>query len=85
MITDSDRLREERDALMAKIDELNGRINDLTVERNRGITARFIRMLNHQIDACSNEIGLLMDQLFEVEAELERADPEPRVYGRDGL
>mgnify|MGYP001605459199 CR=1 FL=1 len=73
-----DSLRDDRDAIQAKIDALCDKLN--TAELT--MTADDFDAL---ADAISDEIGRLEAELDEADAAIAREDPERGVWGRDGL
>ncbi len=77
-MTPGDRLRDERDAIQAKIDALNDRHAALL----NGPDSDEVRQT---LDAISDQLAGLEAELDEADAEINRVDPEPQVWGHDGL
>ncbi len=84
-MTHGDSLRDARDALQAKIGELEFQQSMWRQTLSDLVTDHWREQAALKIDALSDEIGRLEAALDEADAAVARDDPELGVWGYDGL
>jgi hypothetical protein len=81
----SDRLRDERDSIQAKIEALMLRRAALSDALITATTHEQIDRVTEAFDADGDRIAALEAVLDEADAAVARDDPERRLWGHDGI